>query len=67
MAVFSRQDQHFLSSVANLGYGNPFLPERIAFEKAALAASFIPGGPVWSVSVSDPEPTRPTSRRSTRS
>jgi transcriptional regulator with AAA-type ATPase domain len=59
MAVFSRQDQHFLSSVAKLGYGNPFLPERIAFEKAALGRDFVPGGEVWSASVSDPDAESP--------
>jgi transcriptional regulator with AAA-type ATPase domain len=59
MAVFSRQDQHFLSSVAKLGYGNPFLPERIAYEKAALGREFVPGGPVWSASVSNPDAEPP--------
>ncbi len=59
MAVFSRQDHHFLSSVAQLGYGNPFLPERIAFEKAALGHDFVPGGEVWSASVSDPDAESP--------
>jgi transcriptional regulator with AAA-type ATPase domain len=55
MAVFSRQEHHFLSSVAKLGYGNHFLPERITFEKAALGREFVPGGAVWSASVSDPD------------
>jgi transcriptional regulator with AAA-type ATPase domain len=59
MGTFSRQDQHFLSSVAKLGYGNPFLPERIAYEKAALGREFVPGGPVWSASVSDPDADPP--------
>ena len=59
MAVFSAKDQHFLSSVAKLGYGNPFLPERITFEKAALGREFVPGGAVWSASVSDPDAESP--------
>jgi transcriptional regulator with AAA-type ATPase domain len=59
MAVFSKQDQHFLSSVAKLGYGNPFLPERITYEKAALGREFVPGGPVWSASVSNPDAEPP--------
>ena len=59
MDVFSRQDRHFLSSVAKLGYGNPFLPERITFEKAALGRQFVPGGEVWSASVSDPDAESP--------
>jgi transcriptional regulator of acetoin/glycerol metabolism len=59
MAIFSRQDEHFLSSVVNVGYGNPFLTERIAFEKAALGREFVAGGPVWSASVSDPDAEPP--------
>jgi transcriptional regulator with AAA-type ATPase domain len=59
MATFSKQDLHFLCSVAKLGYGNPFLTERITFEKAALGPEFVPGGPVWSASVSDPDAEPP--------
>jgi len=59
MAAFSNRDRHFLSSVANLGYCNHFLPERIAFEKAALGREFVPGGEVWSASVSDPDAEPP--------
>jgi len=59
MPVFSARDRHFLASVAGLGYANPFLPERIAFEKAALGREFQPAGPVWSVSVADPDSTPP--------
>ncbi len=50
MPTLSRQEYHFLSSVAKLGYCNPFLPERIAFEKAALGREFVDGGEVWSAS-----------------
>src|SRR5580704_17657171 len=59
MAVYSQHERHFLSSVARLGYGNPFLPERITFEKAALGREFVPGGVVWSASVSDPDAEAP--------
>ncbi len=59
MGVFSRQDRHFLSSVAKLGYGNPFLTERIQYEKAALGREFVPGGEVWSASVTDPDAESP--------
>jgi transcriptional regulator with AAA-type ATPase domain len=59
MAAFSRSDRQFLSSVAKLGYGNPFLTERIAYEKAALGREFVAGGEVWSVSVTDPEAESP--------
>jgi hypothetical protein len=60
MPLFSKQERHFLASVASLGYGNPFLTERITFEKAALGRHFVPGGgPVWSASVSDPDAEPP--------
>jgi hypothetical protein len=59
MGVVSKQERHFLSSVAKLGYGNPFLPERIAYEKAALGREFVPGGQIWSASVSDPDRVPP--------
>src|SRR3984957_1197122 len=59
MAVFSSQELHFLSSVAKLGYCNHFLPERITYEKAALGREFVPGGEVWSASVSDPDAEPP--------
>ena len=59
MAVFSRQEHQLLSAVAMLGYANPFLPERIASEKAALGREFVAGGPVWSASVSDPDAESP--------
>lgn len=59
MPVLSNHERHFLSSVASLGYGNPFLTERITYEKAALGRDFVPGGPVWSASVSDPDAEPP--------
>jgi transcriptional regulator with AAA-type ATPase domain len=59
MAVFSRREHRFLTSVADLGYCNPFTPERVELERAALGRDFIAGGPIWSVSVSDPDSTRP--------
>jgi transcriptional regulator with AAA-type ATPase domain len=59
MSLLSAQEERFLSSVANLGYGNPFLTERVTFERAALAREFVSGGPVWSASVSDPDTEPP--------
>src|SRR5580700_9448542 len=59
MPTFLARDRHLLASVAGLGYANPFLPERIAFEKAALGREFQPAGPVWSVSVVNPNATPP--------
>lgn len=59
MTLLSKKEHQFLSSVAQLGYANPFLTERITFEKAALGREFVPGGPVWSASVSDPDAEPP--------
>jgi transcriptional regulator with AAA-type ATPase domain len=59
MSAFSARERRLLASVAGLGYANPFLPERIAFEKALLGREFQPAGPVWSVSVTDPHATPP--------
>ncbi|QOY90835.1 sigma 54-interacting transcriptional regulator [Paludibaculum fermentans] len=59
MGAFHESDRHFLHSVANLGYCNPFLTERVELERAVLGREFQSGGPVWSASVSDPAATRP--------
>lgn len=59
MPLLSKQERHLLSSVARLGYGNPFLTDRIRFEKAALGRGFVAGGPVWSASVSNPDAEPP--------
>ena len=49
----------FLRGTAALAYANPFSPERVALERAALGAEFVPGDPIWSVSVADPDRVRP--------
>lgn len=59
MDAFSPAERRLLSAVAGLAYCNPFLPERIDYERAALGRDFVPAGPVWSASVTDPDATRP--------
>src|ERR1017187_3476330 len=59
MDVYSPSERRFLTAVSNLAYSNPFLPERLEYEKAALGRDFVPGGPVWSASVSYPDPEPP--------
>jgi transcriptional regulator with AAA-type ATPase domain len=59
MGVFSIPDHRFLDAVSRLGYCNPFLPERMELERAALGREFVDAGPVWSASVSDPDASRP--------
>jgi hypothetical protein len=59
MPILRDGERRFLRSVADLGYCNPFLPERVALERAALGREFVAAGPIWSASVSDPDTARP--------
>src|SRR6516225_1977734 len=45
-----------LQGVSRLGYANPFLPERVEYERAVLGDEFIEGEPVWSYRAEHPEP-----------
>ena len=58
MAFLSRDERAFLESVSQLGYCNPFLPERVDLERAALGDAFVEGELVWSQPVMDPERPR---------
>jgi len=58
MPFLSPSERAFLKAVSQLSYCNPFLPERVTFEKAALGDEFVEGEPVWSVTVDDPEKPR---------
>src|ERR1051326_958789 len=44
----SRTQRSLLEAVSRLAYCNPFLPERVAGERAVLGAEFVEGEPVWS-------------------
>src|SRR3989304_749005 len=55
VAFLTQKERGFLRAVANLGYCNPFLPERIQYEREARGADFREGEPVWSLRVADPE------------
>ncbi|HEU0119296.1 MAG TPA: sigma 54-interacting transcriptional regulator [Bryobacteraceae bacterium] len=57
--TFLPSERNFLTAVASLAYANPFLPERVELEKAALGEEFVEGEPIWSVSVADPDRARP--------
>ena len=58
MTFLSRSERSFLQAVSQLGYSNPFLPERVKFERAALGPDFVEGEPVWSQQVQHPERPR---------
>jgi len=58
MAFLTADERVFLQAVSNLGYCNPFLPERVAYEQAILGSEFVEGEPVWSMRVDDPDTPR---------
>jgi hypothetical protein len=58
MAFLSRSERIFLRAVSRLAYCNPFLPERVDWERAALGGDFVEGEPVWSLPVEHPEQPR---------
>jgi len=47
MRVMDDREQAFARAVSRLLYGNPFLPERVEAERAALGADFDPAGTLW--------------------
>ena len=51
-------DAAFAATISRLLYCNPFLPERIEFEREALGADFVEGDVVWNVT-QDWEGNRP--------
>jgi transcriptional regulator with AAA-type ATPase domain len=56
MAFLSPSQRALLQSVSRLGHVNPFLPDRIASERAVLGDDFLEGEPVWSYRAEHPEP-----------
>src|ERR1039458_5164021 len=56
MPFLSASQRSLLRAVAGLGYCNPFLPERVKWERAALGAEFVEGEPVWSYRFDQPQP-----------
>ncbi|MGA2147421.1 MAG: sigma 54-interacting transcriptional regulator [Bryobacteraceae bacterium] len=58
MAFLSSSERAFLRAASELSFSNPFLPERILHERAALGDEFVDDEPVWSFSVDEPERRR---------
>ena len=48
MRLFSHEDLVFAQALAHIAATNPFLPERISYERIALNREFVKGDPVWS-------------------
>jgi hypothetical protein len=49
MKLFTPSELAFAQTISRLAYCNPFLPERIEHEKAALGNEFIDRGEVWNL------------------
>jgi transcriptional regulator with AAA-type ATPase domain len=62
MGFLSDAERDFAAAVSRLAYGNPFLPERIAWERQALGAEHVPFQAVWH-SRGDPAGENPNEAR----
>lgn len=49
MALFSSVERTRLAAIGQLGFVNPFLPDRIELERSVLGDEFVAGETVWSV------------------
>src|SRR5688572_14313215 len=49
MALMGTRDHRFAQAVSDLAYCNPFLPERIAYERAALGDEFDERAARWNI------------------
>jgi hypothetical protein len=58
MPFLTTAEREFLRAASRLAFCNPFLPERIEHERAALGSKFVEEEPVWSFSVHEPERRR---------
>ncbi|HTB10521.1 MAG TPA: sigma 54-interacting transcriptional regulator [Bryobacteraceae bacterium] len=58
MLFLNPSERAFLKAVADFAHCNPFLPEHTELERQALGPDFLPGEPVWSQQVNDPEKPR---------
>src|SRR5712692_6753092 len=63
MSFLTGSERAFLQAVSDLGYCNPFLPERIESEQAALGADFSAAKAVWSLQVDDPSTPNVNNRK----
>ena len=58
MSLLTETERSFVDDVSRLAYCNPFLPERIEYERQALGVEFVETGEVWHVG-SDPDGRNP--------
>ena len=63
MAILNPADQCFLESVAAVSYANPFLAERIDYERQALGSDFDESRANWNLLGDDPETQQINTRK----
>lgn len=51
MALFSSDERAFAEAISGLAYCNPFLPERIAYERQALGSDFLETRAEWNIDI----------------
>jgi transcriptional regulator with AAA-type ATPase domain len=63
MAILNAEDHRFLESVAQVSYANPFLAERIDYERRALGPEFDESRANWNLLGDDPETQQINTRK----
>ena len=63
MTVLHSEDQRFLESVVRVSYANPFLAERIEYEREALGPEFDDSQADWNLLGDDPETHQVNTRK----
>jgi transcriptional regulator with AAA-type ATPase domain len=63
MTVLNTEDRHFLEIVAKVSYANPFLAERIDYERLALGTEFDESQANWNLLGDDPETHQANTRQ----
>ena len=63
MAVLNPEEQKFLESVVRISYANPFLADRIGYEREALGTEFDESRAYWNLLGDDPETQQVNTRK----
>ena len=63
MTLLNIEDHRFLESVAEVSYANPFLAERINYERRALGSDFDESQANWNLLGDDPETQQINTRK----
>lgn len=63
MAILNAEDHRFLESVAEVSYANPFLAERVDYERRALGSEFDESQANWNLLGDDPETQQINTRK----